>query len=428
MISMSIKELDRVEVIGKLANKAINQEQASNALGVSDRQVRRLLKKYQEYGAAGLISGKRGKPSNHKLSSSTTEMALALIREFYHDFGPTLAQEKLLEVHGVEVSVGSVRNMMIADGLWVDKKVKKQRVYQLRKRRSREGELVQMDGSPHDWFEGRGPYCTLIHCVDDATGKILAGLFVPSEAIWTYFSLMKQYLKKHGKPGAFYVDKHGVFRVNAMEALSGEGITQFGRAMKELGIELIFAHSAPAKGRIERSNQTMQDRLVKELRLRGISTPEAANAFLPEYLDDLNGRFAVVPQNPNNAHTPLSKECNLDLIFTIQSFRVLSKNLTLTFKNTIYQIQTDRQSYALRKARVCVREKEDGEIEILYKDKPLKFLTYYSQQKQGEVVDSKRLNEVMNNLQLNAGKAKYKPSNRHPWKRSPKGSIMAPLP
>ncbi len=142
MISMSIKELDKVEVIGKLAQKAINQEQAANALGVSDRQVRRLLKKYQKYGATGLISKKRGKPSNHKLPSSTTEMALALIREFYHDFGPTLAQEKLLEVHGVEVSVGSVRSMIITDGLLVDKKIKKHRVYQLRKRRSREGELV----------------------------------------------------------------------------------------------------------------------------------------------------------------------------------------------------------------------------------------------------------------------------------------------
>ncbi len=183
MISMSIKELGKVEVIGRLAQKAINQEQAANALGVSDRQVRRLLKKYQKYGATGLISKKRGKPSNHKLPSSTTEMALALIREFYHDFGPTLAQEKLLEVHGVEVSVGSVRSMIITDGLLVDKKIKKHRVYQLRKRRSREGELVQMDGSPHDWFEGRGPYCTLLLCIDDATGKWLAGLFVPSEAI-----------------------------------------------------------------------------------------------------------------------------------------------------------------------------------------------------------------------------------------------------
>lgn len=428
IISMSTKELKKVEVIGKLAQKAINQEQAANVLCITDRQVRRLLKKYQEHGAVGLISKKRGQPSNHKLPDSTTETALALIREFYHDFGPTLAHEKILEVHGVEVSIGSVRNMMITDGLWVDKKVKKQRIYQLRKRRSREGELVQMDGSPHDWFEGRGPYCTLLLCIDDATGKWLAGLFVPSESIWTYFSLLKQYLKKNGKPMAFYVDKHGVFRVNAKDALSGEGITQFGRAMKELGIELICANSPQAKGRIERGNQTAQDRLVKELRLNGISTPEAANAFLPEYLDDLNGRFAVVPQNPNNAHVLLSKECNLDLIFTIQSFRVLSKNLTLTFKNTIYQIQTDRQSYALRKARVCVREKEDGKIEILYKDKPLKFSTYHCQQKQGEVVDSKRLNEVMDNIQLNAGKAKYKPSKRHPWKRSPKGPVMAPLP
>ena len=312
---------------------------------------------------------------------------------------------------------------MITNGLWTDKKVKKQRVYQLRKRRSQEGELVQMDGSPHDWFEGRGPYCTLVLCVDDATSKVLEGLFVPSEAIWTYFSLVKKYFTRRGRPAAFYVDKHSVFRVNAVEALTGEGITQFGRAMQELGIEMIFANSPQAKGRIERMNKTFQDRLVKELRLRGISTTEAANAFLPEFIEDLNNRFAVVPQSPNNAHRPLLKEHDLELIFTIKSFRVLSKNLTFQYNSTIYQIHSDRQSYALRKASVCIREKEDGTITVIYKDKPLVFSIYNCQQKQGEIVDSKRLNEVMDNLQNKSEKAKYKPSNNHPWRYSPRGAV-----
>lgn len=426
IISMSINELNKVEIIGKVAQKSLTQHQAADILNITSRQIRRLLKKYQENGASA-ISQKRERPSNHQLPSCIKELALALIKAHYHDFGPTLAHEKLTEVHKIDISLWSVRNIMIANNLWIDKKIKKQRVHQLRKRRSREGELVQMDGSPHAWFEDRGPYCTLIHCVDDATSKVLVALFVPSESIWSYFSLMKAYFKKLGKPVAFYIDKHGVFRVNAPEALSGEGITQFGRAMQELGILMIFANSAQAKGRIERKNSVFQDRLVKELRLRGISTPEAGNAFLPEYLEDLNGRFAVAPEDPNNAHRPLLKEQDLELIFTIQSFRVLSKNLTIQYKNTIYQIHSDRESYALRKAKVCVREKENGAITILYKGKSLSFSTYDQQQKQGEIVDSKRLNEVMDSLQLKE-KVKYKPSNSHPWKRSPRRAVTTQKP
>lgn len=154
---------------------------------------------------------------------------LPLIQKNYHDFGPTLAHEKITEIHGIDISIASIRNMMIAKDLWIDKKAKKIRVYQLRKRRAQEGDMGQMDGSPHDWFEGRGPYCTLIHCIDDATGKTLAALFVPSESMWAYFSLMKQYLERNGRPRALYVDKHAVFRVNTTGALTGEGVTQFGR-------------------------------------------------------------------------------------------------------------------------------------------------------------------------------------------------------
>ena len=427
IISMSTKELTKIEVIGNVAQKRLKQQQAADILEITIRQVRRLLKKYQIGGAEALISQKRGRPSNNQLSPGLTETVLSLIREKYFDFGPTLAHEKITEVHNLEISLRSVRKIMIENDVWIDKKIKKRRVYQLRKRRSKKGELVQMDGSPHDWFEGRGPYCTFIHCVDDATGEILAGLFVPSEAIWTYFSLMRLYFKKHGKPAAFYVDKHSVFRVNAQDALSGDGITQFGRAMQELGIKLIFANSPQAKGRIERSNQTLQDRLVKELRLHDISTIKAANDFLPAFLDDLNRRFSVVPENPNNAHTPLLKEQDLDVIFTIQSSRVLSKNLTFQYNNTVFQIQSDRQAYALRKAQVFVREKEDKSIVVLYKGKSIAYSTYASQQKQCEVVDSKRLNECMDNYLQQSSKSKYKPSNRHPWKCSPRGPMTTPF-
>jgi hypothetical protein len=351
------------------------------------------------------------------MANGVQELVLAIIQEKYPDFGPTLAHEKIVEDHKIKISVWSVRRLMIVNTLWVDKKIKRRRIYQLRERRGKEGELVQMDGSPHDWFEGRGPKCTLLHCVDDATGKIKAAIFAPTETFWGYFDLMRIYLKTHGKPVALYNDKHGVFRVNKSGALSGDGFTQFGRAIKELDIQMIFANSPQAKGRIERSNRTLQDRLVKELRLNKISTIEEANAFLPTFIEDYNRRFAVVPKDPSNAHRSLEQD--LDLIFTIREFRYLSKNLTFQYKNILYQIRTDREIYALRKAKVTVREKKDGSIEVLYKNKPLKFRAYHSQEKQGEVADSKNLNEVIDNLQKRQEqqKPKYKPSLNHPWKR-----------
>lgn len=421
-ITMSINELNKLEVFSKLKEKALTQMQAANILGVSCRQVRRLLKEYRKIGPQALISKKRGKPSNRQLSPGLKDLGLALIKEHYPDFGPTLAHEKLIEVHKLKISLGSVRKLMIANELWIDKKIKKTRIYQLRERRSREGELVQIDGSPHDWFEGRAPKCTLLHCVDDATGKIKAAFFSPTEDLWGYFDLMQIYLKTHGKPVALYSDKHSVFRVNRPEALTGDGFTQFGRAMRELGTKMLFANSPQAKGRIERTNRVLQDRLVKEFRLNKISTIEEANAFLPTFLEDYNRRFAVVPKDPRNAHKTPSQEQNLDLIFTIQEFRQLSKNLIFQYQNVHYQIQTDRQTYALRKARVTVREKKDGSVEVFYKDKPLAFTTYIRQEKQGEIVDSKNLNAILDDLQKRqeAPKPKQKPPHNHPWRRMPR--------
>jgi transposase len=424
-ITMSTKELGRTEVFLKLQQKMITQQQAADILNISSRQVRRLLKEYKRVGARALLSRKRGKPSNHQLSEGIKGLVLAIIQEKYIDFGPTFAHEKILEIHKIKISLWAVRNIMITNSLWIDKKVKKKRIYQLRERRRMGGELIQMDGSPHDWFEGRGSKCSLLHCIDDATGKIMAALFAPSEAIWPYFALMKLYLKKHGRPLALYSDKHAVFKVNRSAALGGDGITQFGRAMKELDIEVIFANSPQAKGRIERSNRTLQDRLVKELRLNKISTIEEANAFLPSFIEDYNRRFAVVPKSPSNAHKPLLQEQNLEVIFSIREFRHLSKNLTFQYKNTIYQIQTERETYALRKARIEVREKEDGSIEVFYKGKQMVFTTYDFQQKQGEEVDSKRLNEVIDNLQKNQmEKCRYKPRLTHPWKRGARNKLL----
>ncbi len=254
IIPMSIEEIKRTSVFSKLQAKTLTQQQAAEDLGLSTRQIGRLFKEYKKHGAIALVSKKRGLPSNHQLLSGVKELVLAIIQEKYPDFGPTLAHEKIVEVHKIKISVWSVRRLMIINTLWVDKKIKRRRIYQLRERRGKEGELVQADGSPHDWFEGRGPTCILLHCVDDATGKIKAAIFAPSETTWGYFDLMRIYLKTHGKPVALYNDKHGVFRVNKPDALSGDGFTQFGRAIRELGIGMIFANSPQAKGRIERSS------------------------------------------------------------------------------------------------------------------------------------------------------------------------------
>ena len=422
---MSTKEIERANVLSQLQQKFLKQKQAAESLGLTTRHLRRLLKAYKQNGPLALISKKRGNPSNHQLSLNMKEFVLSHIIDRYSDFGPTLVQEKLQEEHNIKISVWAVRALMISRGLWKANRIRKKRVYQLRERRSCEGELVQIDGSPHDWFEGRSQKCSLLLGVDDATGKIQVALFAPSESTWSYFSLVKLYLKTHGKPKALYSDKHGVFKVNKKDALSGDGMTQFGRAMKELEIRVIFAHSPQAKGRIERSNRTLQDRLVKELRLRKISSIEAANEFLPTFIKDYNRRFAVIPIDLTNAHTQITQGQNPELICTIQEDRHLSKNLTFQYKNTIYQIKTEREEYALRKAKVRIYEKEDASISVLYKNKPLDYTTYQFQQKQGEIADCKTLNAIIDSH--SKVKLRYKPPMNHPWRSYKRKNLVPAL-
>ena len=223
---MSNKELSRLEVMTKVHKKRLTISQASEYLGLSQRQVKRLSKKLKSEGPIGLVSKKVGKRSNHQLAPGLEDLTIGLIKDHYPDFGPTLAHEYLIEKHGLPISVSSVRNLMVREGLWLCKEQRKKRVFQLRPRRGQEGELIQIDGSEHEWFEGRGPYCTLLTFIDDATSKIMHLKFVKSENVFDYLQAAREYIELYGRPLAFYSDKHGVFRVNREGAISGTGMTQ----------------------------------------------------------------------------------------------------------------------------------------------------------------------------------------------------------
>ncbi len=311
---MSEKEIIKTQVMNQLEKKAITQRMAAEQLGISIRHVKRLSKIYQERGLEGLINKSRGKPSHNQLREEVKKSIVNLILEKYRDFGPTLATEKLVELHGIKISDESVRKIMISEGLWKHRRKQKLKVFQMRERRACFGELIQIDGSDHDWFEGRSPRSTLLVFVDDATGKLVELWFVSHESFFGYCEASRHYFERYGKPGAFYSDKHGIFHLNNPRVSPGDGLTDFGRAMSELCIEIICANTPQAKGRVERANKTLQDRLTKELRLQNISSPEEANLWLPEFIQDYNNRFATTPRSDLDFHIPLSVSDNLDFI------------------------------------------------------------------------------------------------------------------
>ena len=398
-----------MEVMQRIEERGLKQAKAAEILKVTERHVRRMLKAYRQAGAGGLVSKRRGKPSNNQLKGEVKQQAIDLIYSKYPDFGPTLAHEKLTEQHGLRVSRETVRQLMIREGIWKPKKAKKLVVHQMRARRACFGELVQVDGSPHAWFEERGEKCNLLVFIDDATGRLMELYFTPGETTFSYFAATERYLARYGKPVALYSDKNSIFKVNIKNALTGSGMPQFGRAMKELDIEIICANTPQAKGRVERAIQILQDRLVKEMRLRDISNIETANEYAAEFMADYNARFAVEPKSSHNMHRPLLPDEDLAPVFTWQTQRILSKNLTLQYKNVVYQIQTSRPSYAMRKASVTVYENSQGEIDILYKGHSLDYTIYQKQQRQAEVVSSKAIDEKL--------KQPHKPGKDHPWRR-----------
>jgi len=315
-ITMTMREADRLKTIQAVVDRMLRVGQAAQRLGMSRRQIERLVSRYLDDGPSGLVSRKRGRPSNNQLAPGVAERAVRLIRERYADFGPTLAAEKLKECHGVVLSKETVRALMVATGLWTPRKQRAPKIHQPRNRRSCLGELVQIDGSDHKWFEDREVRCTLLVFIDDATSRLMQLHFVPTESSFAYFEATRSYLERHGKPVAFYSDKASIFRTLRESTDFGRGATQYGRALFELNIDIMCANTSQAKGRVERANLTLQDRLVKELRLRGISTREAANAFAPHFIADFNARFAKPARRDFDAHRPIRADEDLELIFT----------------------------------------------------------------------------------------------------------------
>src|SRR3954462_1801399 len=402
LVAMSKRELERLDVVRRVVEGRLTQAKAGEFVGLSERQGRRLCAAFEERGPAGLVSGKRGQPSNRRLPDELRLEAIEIVRQRYADFGPTLACEKLLELHDLQVSKETLRSWLIAAGVWLPRRERIRMAHQPRHRRECLGELVQIDGCDHAWFEERGTRCTLLVYVDDATSRLMELRFVKSESAFDYFTSTRAYLERHGKPVAFYSDKHSIFRVYH-EGSTGRfhGVTQFGRALSELNIEIICANSPQAKGRVERMNKTLQDRLVKELRLRGISTMKTGNAFLPQFMEDYNRRFAVAPKNAHDAHRSLRNDEDLPSIFTWQEERTMSRNLVVHFKRATYLVQPGPETLPLAGKRVRVFEQEDGRVDIRCEGRPLPY-TPFGQNRcvdQGAVVENKRLGAVLSVIQ-----------------------------
>ena len=397
LLTVSDAELSRLEVINRVLDRRLSQVAAGRLLGLTDRQVRRLMRRVEARGADGVVSRRRGRPSNNRLPRRYVDQVMAIVRERYADFGPTLAAEQLAKRHDLRVARESLRRMMIAAGVWQPRSERRKPVQQPRLRRACYGELIQVDGSDHHWFEDRGPACTLIVYVDDATSRLQLLRFVPSESTFSYMEATKTYLREYGKPVAFYSDKHTVFRVNKRGAIQGDGMTQFGRAMHTLGITILCANSPGAKGRVERANSTLQDRLVKELRLESISTMAAGNAFLEAYRNDYNGKFSVEPRTPHDLHRPLLATEDLDRIITWAEMRSVSQQLTLQYDKVLYLIEPSRENEKLAGKRVMVVDFPDGRIQLEYEGRVLEYREFdkLTQVHQAEVTDSKRLGAMV---------------------------------
>ena len=366
MLMMSRKEIKRYQVIRKVLERGINQQEASEYLGITDRQIRRIVKRVRGFGESGVIHKLRGRVGNRQTGSVFKQKVLELYRKNYWDFGPTLASEKLGERDGVKVNDETLRLWLVKEGLWQLKKQKKPKDRTRRERREHFGQMTQMDGSHHDWLEGRGPKLVLMGYIDDATNRF-HGRFYDYEGTMPAMGGLKGYIKRYGLPGSIYLDKHSTYKNNRKQRYTDwpfrdeEELTQFARACKQLGIELIFAHSPQAKGRVERVFKTLQDRLVKELRLEHINTLEDANRLLDAYLPIFNKRFEVSARGSGDFHRAVDKRIDLDAILAIQTERFLRNDRTIQHNNQWYQILTKT-----RAQHVVVHEYLNGQIVINY--------------------------------------------------------------
>lgn len=377
LIPMSQKELNRYDIIKRLIRKEINGPKAADLLDISTRQIRRLKTKVRKKGASGLIHGNRGKASNRQISDKEKKKIVPLLHKHYYDFGPTLASEKLKENHQIDYDPKTIRDIMISQGLWKPKKKKQSEHRQWRQRKSFFGEMEQFDGSYEFWLEDRGPYCCLQLAVDDAKGEITHGRFDTDEGVFPTFAFWDEYLRKNGKPVSIYLDQFSTYKMTQKVAQENHDTkTQFQRAMGQLGIELITAYSPQAKGRVERFFGVLQDRLIKEMRLKNISTLEEANLFLQnEFIPWYNNRFAKEARGKANLHQKLTKkeEKQLDHVFTKQEQRTVQNDFTISYKTKWYQLTKEQPATICKKDKVTVEENRQGEINIRLRGKHLNF-------------------------------------------------------
>lgn len=416
-LTMSNREIDKLKVIQNTIDGRFKQSEAAQILSITDRQVRRLCGKVCKDGNRGIIHGLKGRPSNHQAEAGLIDKALGHVKLHYRDFGPTFANEKLWKNHSIRISTNTLRKAMLGEGLY-ELKPHKPKHRKWRERRPCVGMLVQLDGSEHAWFEDRGPKCALLIFIDDATSRILYGRFITVEDTANLMTCAKAYLKLNGRPVAFYVDKDSIYKVNKQATVEEElrdetPLSQFTRAMGELGVQMIFANSPQAKGRVERGFRTHQDRLVKELRLAGISDMEAANKFLETYIQEHNAKFAVAPASRGDAHRALLRAHKLEGILCTKLNRTVANDYTLRYRNKFLQLDAEQTVRVRPGALVAVEERLDGSLHLKHKGAYLRYRLVDKQPYRGYYAanksELKALAEPSNGTSV--------PTKGHPWRK-----------
>ena len=409
-LTMTLEEINRYSIIKRLLDKEINGTFAAKLLKLSVRQTKRLKAKARQFGVKALIHASRGKPGNRRIPDEERETIVEILKQKYPDFKPTFASEKLEHNHNIKRDPKTIRQIMIEEDLWKPRKKKQAEYHAWRKRKSCYGEMLQFDGSYHRWVENRGPEWCLLAAIDDATGIPVKAKFDTDEGTFPVFRFWKEYVEKHGKPHSIYLDKFSTYKMNQRAAIENhETQTQFQRAMNQLGIEPITAHSPQAKGRIERLFNTFQDRLVKEMRLQNISTIEEANRFLEEeFLPDYKTKYAVEPESKTNLHQLLGqKEKNkLNSIFSRQSTRLARNDFTISFNKQWHQLLKDQPATVRKQDKILVEEWLDGSIHFSIRDKYLN----------SKIITERPKKIKETNWIIPAKKRDYTPAANHPWR------------
>lgn len=407
IIEMSIREVKRLKAVQEAIDGHITQRTAASMVGLCERQIRRLIRAVRDEGDRGIIHKARGRPSNRRRPEKVRGKVISLYRRKYHDFGPTLASEKLQELDGIGISDETLRRWLLDAGLW-QKRRKRSAHRQWRQRKECFGEMVQMDGSHHDWLEGRGTELVLMGYIDDATGNVY-GRFYDYEGTMPAMDSFKRYVRRYGFPRRVYLDRHTTYKSNGKltpeEELKGmtEPRSQFERALKELGVEVIHAWSPQAKGRVERLFGVLQDRLIKEMRLKGIKTKDEGNEFLREYLPIYNRRFRVCPARDADVHVKPPAYFNLDKHLCIKTKRTLRNDNTVAHGGKLYQIER-----AVESKRVVVEERIDGSVHIMGNNDRLKYKEITERPRKISLIQKPK-----------RPKTYWRPAKDHPWKRHP---------